>query len=442
MENEAGSLVIYADKSSPRLQYILDFIFKEQFLVSYRLVTDLSFINSKDGPLINYSNKEIPAAINILPAKLLFEDFTSIQKVAIKKQEKTPYLFFDDAENFDLLAACFYLLTRYEEYNHAGLDEFGRYPHTASIAYREGFLHLPMVDVWLKRFEETIRSKFPKLRIQRQPFQYLPTYDIDHAYFLKGKPFFQQAGSLLQKDRRLRWQIWTGKTNDPYDAYDALDQWHEELQSDPAYFFLVAAKRGQYDKNISPDSDALQQLTRQTASKYRIGLHPSWQSSAKPILLKDEKNRLENIAKKSIAISRHHYLKFLLPGTYRNLLANGITTDYSMGYGGANGFRASTGLSFYWFDLEKNSATPLRIIPFCFMDANSFYEQKQDAAQTLKELTQLLYTCKKYHTPCCTIFHNNFLGSHPQFTGWNKMYGEFLKLTKLPVSDAVFSHCS
>ena len=57
-----------------------------------------------------------------------------------------------------------------------------------------------------------------------------------------------------------------------------------------------------------------------------------------------------------------------------------------MGYGSINGFRASVASSFYWYDLEKEEATTLRIFPFCFMDANSYYEQRQTTAQAMTEL--------------------------------------------------------
>ena len=67
-----------------------------------------------------------------------------------------------------------------------------------------------------------------------------------------------------------------------------------------------------------------------------------------------------------------------------------MTDDYSMGYGSINGFRASVASSFYWYDLEKERQTNLRIHPFCFMDANSFYEQRQDPQQTFEELIHYL----------------------------------------------------
>ena len=97
-----------------------------------------------------------------------------------------------------------------------------------------------------------------------------------------------------------------------------------------------------------------------------------------------------------------------------------------MGYGSINGFRASVASAFYWYDLEKEEQTSLRIHPFCFMDANSFYEQRQDPPQTLEELMHYLAVCKAVNGSLITIWHNNFLGTKKEFEGWKEIYEQFI----------------
>jgi hypothetical protein len=116
-----------------------------------------------------------------------------------------------------------------------------------------------------------------------------------------------------------------------------------------------------------------------------------------------------------------------LPATYRRLIDCGITRDYSMGYGSVNGFRASVASSFYWFDLEKNESTPLVIFPFCFMDANAFYEQQSTPKIAYDELKHYYNIIKKVNGLFITIWHNNFLGTEPMFTAWKDMYDLFMK---------------
>jgi len=52
--------------------------------------------------------------------------------------------------SFDIFAASFYLLSRYEEYLPHQKDQFGRYAHTNSLAFREEFLQLPLVNIWIE----------------------------------------------------------------------------------------------------------------------------------------------------------------------------------------------------------------------------------------------------------------------------------------------------
>ena len=97
-----------------------------------------------------------------------------------------------------------------------------------------------------------------------------------------------------------------------------------------------------------------------------------------------------------------------------------------MGYGSINGFRASTASPFFWYDLSLEKATSLRIHPFCFMDANCFYEQKLSIAESADELRKYFQICKTVGGAFISIFHNDFLGTEKKFLGWKEMYIDFL----------------
>jgi hypothetical protein len=98
-----------------------------------------------------------------------------------------------------------------------------------------------------------------------------------------------------------------------------------------------------------------------------------------------------------------------------------------MGYGSINGFRASVASSFYWFDLEREEITPLRIYPFCFMDGNAYYEQRYSAARAMEELMHFYTQIRKVNGMMVTVWHNSFLGTDPEFAGWRQVYEVFLK---------------
>lgn len=399
---------------------------------SYSLTLDEETFVKEEGNKINYSNKKIADVFQIEAHDILFE--TNVQERIIKCFDyKTTKAFFKTKNAdfpFDIFAACFYLISRYEEYLPHTKDMYGRYSHENSIAHKENFLQQPAINIWLKHFKQTLAEHFPSMVFKERKFSYLPTYDIDMAWAYKEKGFLRNTGGFFKSPSLGRISTLLGLADDPFDCYDYLDALHTENYLKPIYFFLVAKENGVYDKNILPENEAMQSLIKLHAEKYTIGIHPSWKSFDDEALLQEEKLCLENIGATSIEKSRHHYIKMELPQTYNRLIEQNIYEDYSMGYGSINGFRASVASSFFWFDLQENKITKLRVHPFCFMDANSYYEQKQNLQQTKEELEYYLKTCTNLNATLITIFHNSFLGNRNEFKGWAELYKNFI--TQLP----------
>ncbi len=422
-------ILLYSDISSPRLQYICKFIFNEQLGITHSITIDKDNFEKHDGPKINYSSHYINAAFRIPNHGLLFEN-------DIKKQEITCFetngckAFFkkENADlSFDILAASFYLLSRYEEYLPHELDMYGRYAHENSLAFKEGFLNTPLVNVWTNDFAAALKNKFPALVFHLPTFKYLPTYDIDIAYSFKHKGLLRNLGGFIKSPSLERLTVLSRIKKDPFDSYDFMDALHDEHKLDPVYFFLVATAGSMYDKNISPYSGAMWQLIKRHAKKYKTGLHPSWRSNKNESILAREKKVLETAGKIPVTMSRQHYIKLSLPNTFESLIKAGIEKDFSMGYGSINGFRASVASPFYWYNLKTEKITTLQLYPFCFMDANSFYEQKYNSEQAYHEICYYLNECRKVNGTLVTIFHNNFLGTDKQFSGWREMYGKFIR---------------
>lgn len=430
-------VLIYSHITSTRLHYICHFIFKELMGVEFLITVDSEEFKTHNGIKINYSDREIDPvhdvpAFNIQGNSLLFDEIIIRQEIICFDVYGTKAFFRTHNSDFpfDIFAASFYLVTRYEEYLPHEKDMYGRYDHKNSLAFKEGFLNLPLVNIWVKDFTIALQRKFPSFSIQHSAFKIIPTYDIDIAYSYKHKDLLRNLGGFLRSPSVERIKVLLGLQKDPFDMYDWLHELHKRYHTDPICFFLVAERTGQYDKNILPHKEAMWELVKQHAKRYTIGLHPSWQSGDNTSLLKEEKLQLEAMAGVPISRSRQHYIRFNLPAGYNKLIEAGITDDYSMGYGSINGFRASVASSFFWYDLENEEQTNLRIHPFCFMDANAYYEQKQTAQQTAEEMKHYLSVCKKINGTLITIWHNNFLGTAKEFKGWKDIYEEFITLAQ------------
>ncbi len=429
-------MLLYSHHTSPRLTYIIELIGKETFNEPFRLTTDKSTFLEFAGPKINYSDARLTAD------EFLIQNHPLLFETGIREQEihcfsiQDQIVFFKTAGDypFDIFAASFYLLSRYEEYLPFEADKYGRFPHRASLAFREKFLETPLINYWLGKFKKGLHEKFPELLFRIKDFKYIPSYDIDIAYSYKYKGFLRNTGgfvrSLLKGEWNGildRWDVLFQKKKDPFDTYEWLDSLHLYCRTRAYYFFLLARQQKGVDKNISPDLEVMRSLVAYHAKGYTVGIHPSWQSGDDEQVLWEEIKCLENITGMPVKYSRQHYIRMTLPQAYRNLLHAGIEKDFSMGYGGANGFRASIASSFYWYDLEQEKQTTLMLFPFCFMDANSFYENQLTPNEALTELMGYYRRIRQVNGLMVTIWHNSFFGTDPMFAGWKEVYEVFLK---------------
>lgn len=431
-------LVLYCHTNTSRLQYIVNFFSKELFDEPIQIITDPGQYKAAAGPRLNYSATPLSSNEFFLqPASLLFETGIQPQTISCFEKNNCKAFFATPGDfHFDILAASFYLLSRYEEYLPHEKDEYGRYAHTNSLAFKEGFLQQPLVNLWMEAFKKALQQKFPDIQFCRGHFKCALSYDIDIAYSYLDKGFVRTAGGFARsiwqwhwQEVKERWLVLRRKKKDPYDCFEWLDALHLYCRLKPYFFFLVAQHASQYDKNTSTNSRLLQDLVAYYANSYKVGLHPSWQSGEQEELLREEMEWLEVMADKKIIHSRQHYIRFTMPQTFRRLIKAGIKKDFSMGYGSINGFRASVCSSFAWYDLEEEKTTSLMLFPFCYMDANSLYEQKDSPGQAYNELLKYYEEVKRLKGIFISVWHNSILGTDKTFAGWRDMFELFMKET-------------
>lgn len=426
-------ILLYCQHINSRLQYIVQTILSEEVL----LTNDIEKYSAFDGLKINYSKSKIAIQeLHIKPFGLMEEtDIREFKPECISWYNLTAFCMVEEADiTFDIFSASFYLLSRYEEYLPHKVDEYGRYHHSNSLAFKHHFLDTPVINLWWAELNKIWKKRLQTSvsLLKNTSFKFIPTYDIDIAYQCKGKRLHHNllslAASLIKfrkVDSNNKWQ-YLKNSKDAFDTFGWLDSLHKQHHLQPIYFLLTILERGLNDKNLHASTPALQELYQQLAETYTTGIHPSWQSGDIEELMEEEMGYLQSITNQPITLSRFHFLRFTIPEYYYKLIRLGIKEDFSMCYGSKNGFRASYANPFYWYDLKNETMTDLLIHPFSFMEATAHFSEKKNAEQALGEMIEQYDLVRSINGEFITLFHNHFLADDKDWKPWRNMYQTFL----------------
>ena len=432
-------MLIYTPNITNRIRYIFQTIFVDVWNTSYELTDDLIRFQNHDGPKLNYSMRILQEELFVECHDLLGEKGISDQEIHITKWEGLPVFFQTSSYSslpFDVFAASFYLLSRYEEYLPHIRDNHERFMAKESLAFQHGFLQKPLVNLWLQKLLFLIQQAHPDFRPQGSEFKFISTIDIDNAYCYLEKGLARTIGAFARslwkgekEEVKERWEVLRKKHSDPYDTFELQLALQEKYDLEVVYFVLLA-DYGLNDKNIPFQSRKFQLLIKHLSDHAQVGIHPSFGSNDDDAKLKEEWKRLKNIIKREVTISRQHFLKLSFPTTYRNLIDLGVQHDYTMGYAAYPGFRASICHPFYFYDLELEQSTSLRVHPFIVMDATFNYYLDFTPEQALSLTEELMQEVKKVNGTFVTLWHNETWSEHGAWKGWSQLYEEIVKLTK------------
>lgn len=367
----------------------------------------------------------------------MFEAGIKEQTIQIHNHDAYIKYFFRTYNNslpFDLFAASFYLVSRYEEYLPFMPDEFNRFEAQNSLAYQYDFLRIPLVNVWITEFEKLLKKKFQNLSTTHRSYNYISTIDIDNAYKYQIKGIMRTLGGYLKSIVKIdkydlidRTSVLLKKEKDPFDSYEYQLEVQKKYKLKVIYFYLLG-DYGVNDKNHPSNNKNFQKLIKHLSDYSIPGIHPSFGSNDKVGQVKVEINRLATITHREILHSRQHFSMLKFPDTYYNLQELGITEDYSMGYSVHNGFRASICQPFYWYDLDDEIETGLRIHPFCLSETSLRFGDKATPRTMMEIAKPMIDEVKKYNGELVTIFHNDTMGTAQNWLDWKNSYEGIVKL--------------
>ena len=157
-------LLIYTHKVTHRNKYIFNLIFKDILSIDFKMTSDVEEFKKHDDAKLSYTNNAIADEVFFISRNLLFENGITEQNISVF-DFNTGKVFFAtgkaSALPFDVFAASFYLVSRYEEYLPHIRDEHDRFDAKDSLAFINGFLQKPVINNWVKWVRDILLKKYP-----------------------------------------------------------------------------------------------------------------------------------------------------------------------------------------------------------------------------------------------------------------------------------------
>lgn len=388
-----------------------------------------------NGPKLSYGKAPLGIEFFVRSHDILFEQGINDIEINVLQWDDVPCFFpTGDASSipFDIFAASFYLMSRYEEYLPHVQDEHERFPVHESLAFKNGFLEKPVVDIWALKFLAHFKEKYPNLKFNKRKFQIISTVDINSAFAYKSKGIMRTFGAFV-KDLfqfnllNLYNRVLTifNFRKDHFDTFSKFLNIKKNHKVKTLFFFLIGDYTT-FDKNVSFSNNSFRSLIKSVADYAKIGIKPSYFTMKDEVLLKKELKRLEEIVNTPILFSRQHFLRLSLPETYQNLIDADIKEDYSMGYAKTVGFRASTCTPFYFYDIDFEIQTPLKIFSFAVRDITLKYEMNLSDEASLAKIMELKHAVKEVKGTFISLVHNETLSENSNWKGWTSIYEQMV----------------
>ena len=429
------SLLVYTHKITPRFQYIFRQVFEGILKIPVTFTTTLETFVANSGPKFSYSQDQLGQEFHVYATPLLWEQ--GIQDISLDNGnwKGLPVLFHHRKESqipFDLFAASFYCLSRYEEYLPHLQDDLGRFGSHQSWAASVEALELPLVDLWAVAFLEELQKTFPELSrrtTQNRP-KIQPIFDVVHPLKYRYKSFI----SGVRQWGQAWWQLnlWDVLEHllvafrilpDPYDTYD---DFLRQMRRYPyqLMFFVSFAQKSFDGIALRIHSHRFQSLIKSLSDDFTTALLVSHHGQLLQDDMAAERADLEATIHRPIQSTRFNKGLFDISKSYNPLIRLEVARDYSMGYPDQIGYRASTSVPFFFYDLQNEYQTPLQLFPVVASEEQLRKFSSQIAFEKLTELLDGIPTATGVQR---VAFRNTIWDERIDNQLWRKAFFQYLE---------------
>ncbi|SHI41933.1 hypothetical protein SAMN04488096_101526 [Mesonia phycicola] len=400
--SDTPKLLIYVSAVTPRINYTFRHICTHILGLKIKFTSKIEEFIAYEGMKLSYGKQKLGNELFIQQSGLLSEQGFSDTEVRVSKWDNTVCFFRASKDSdlpFDIFAASFYMLSRYEEYLPHVKDEYGRFPAKESLAYKKNFIEQPVVDIWAYKFKLKLEERFDHLDLPSRNYSTKNILSVAEAYKYKKKGIVRSIGASLRNLINFnistfieRIEVLLYLKNDPYDVYDSLIHFSKKENLNWHFMFQLS-NYSIYSKNISYNKTKYQALIKSMGDYGKIGLLPGFEALYKFKTLKLEKNRWEAIVNRPLEICLSDFFDINLPDLYNNFDKLEIKEDFSMAFVDLPGFRAGTCSSFLFYDINFERISPLILHPpalnSCAFENFSFFEIKKKLENIQKHVREV-----------------------------------------------------
>jgi len=361
-------LLVYVPILTPRIKYVFNFIFTDILKTQAGFSSNVQEFKASKLPKITYSNLPVADEPFFKNSDFLLEHtiFPPNIKTTTFGDMIVPFAVDNSSLPFDVFAAAFYFVSRYEEYLPFDTDADGNYPAEASLQFKLKLLEFPVIDGWALMLKNMLLKRYPKMHFGQQKFEFTPLICMYDAPGLSSFNIFKHAINFLRN---------IPFVSKPRSAEQAkgsglslfLNAEHKKYKLDPIYFFKPSA---------------------------------------------------------GIDLICDRQIEF--PKSYLQLLKSGVNKDYRMGYATTIGFRAGTCTPFFWYDLQLEKTTHLQVYPIAINDSVLLNNRTFNIDETLYKWGRLIENVKLLNGHFYVLWHKESLPEFGKGKVGRRLYTQLL----------------
>lgn len=333
--------------------------------------------------------------------------------------------------NIDIFGSIFFMLSRFEEVALADRDARDRFPATASLSFRAGFLDRPIVDEYIELLWSLMKRLWPGLERRRRQGTVKVSCDVDQPFDRIGRDPVMLARVLRHElylkprptiaARRVANFVASPFGSHHFDPFYSFDWYMDQCERAghrAAFYFIADHSAGAIDGTYEIDEPRILALMRKLAGRgHEIGMHGSYNTYRDAAQIAHERGRLARaceaagLDEKPLG-NRQHYLRWDSAETPDHLEAAGFDYDTTGSFADRPGFRYGTCHPFAMWSWKTLGPLKLRQHPLVIMECSVLADgylgmgHSQDALDLMKTLKE---RALRYGGDFTLLWHNSEL---------------------------------